>query len=167
MLRIFLFLGVSLVMNSSAGIFISTHDVIDIDSPSYDDIDVLVDLIDQLGFKTTPEIIQKKLEHFLSSSTDKIWVARVNHEVVGMIAINILTSFYSPLLFARIDTVVVKQEYRKLGIGKALIQMAENYAKQIGCSRIFLTSGNHRCESHKFYQHVQYQSNATYFVKYL
>lgn len=125
------------------------------------------DLIDQLGFSIPKTIIEQKLLTFNQDSHDRIWVAKIDGTIIGLVAINIINPFYSPGYFGRIDTIVVDKSYRQLGVAKALMVNAERYAKKIGCKRIFLTSGNHRIDAHDFYRHINYISNATYFVKYL
>ncbi len=130
------------------------------------DTDALVDLLNQLGFpqKSVCMCIQK-IEEFSKNDSNKIWVASLNNKIVGLLAINIITPFYKPKFFARIDSIIVDECYQKIGIGKILMCIAEEYAKMIGCLRIFLTSGNHRPSTHEFYSHLGYVSNATYFVK--
>lgn len=156
-----------IIFSKSNEIILNNGCLVSIDQPCQNDINNLVELIGYLEFEMPPEIVAKKLTHYLSSPSDKIWVARIPHKVIGFLALNIINSFYSPHLFARIDSLVVHERYRKLGIGKMLIEFAQYYAKKLGCSRIFLTSGNHRIESHKFYNHLNFQSNATYFMKYI
>ena len=108
---------------------------------------------------------KEKIKFFAQNAADKIWVARINEKIVGLLALNCIMPFYKSGLFARVDSLVVDQEFRKFGIGKELMNVAEEYAKKIGCDRIFLTSGNHRQSSHDFYSHLGYVSNAKYFVK--
>lgn len=133
---------------------------------TYQDSAQLTELIRQLGF---PEYQEEtsilKLEEFSNNPHDKIWVASLNGSVVGLLALNIINPFYKEKLFARVDSIVVDERVRGLGIGTQLINHAEEYAQSIGCERIFLTSGNHRPDAHGFYTHLGYVNNATYFVK--
>lgn len=127
---------------------------------------ILSKFLDQLGFPTdSKEMVLQKIEIFSKSEFDKVWVASIEDNIIGFLAINIINPFYKPKYFGRIDSIVVDQAYQRNKIGNALIQKAEEYAKKIGCSRIFLTSGNHRPSAHAFYKKLGYISNATYFTK--
>ena len=69
-------------------------------------------------------------------------------------------------LLARIDVLSVDQSHRRSGIGKALVNVAENYAQSIGCFAIMLTSRNHRHAAHEFYKNLGYKiPETTYFTK--
>ena len=51
-----------------------------------------------------------------------------------------------------IENVVTNEKYRRKGIGKKLIQMAVEYAKENNCYKIVLLSNAKRKESHVFYE---------------
>lgn len=130
------------------------------------DVNEIVLLLEQLGWpQESLNGCVQKIAEFSQNQLNRIWVATINNKIIGFLVINIITPFYKPKFFARIDSLVVDEHYRGQGVGKFLINFAEEYAKEIGCSRIFLTSGNHRPEAHDFYSHLGYISNATYFVK--
>ncbi|MDS0526909.1 GNAT family N-acetyltransferase [Clostridium sp. SHJSY1] len=70
--------------------------------------------------------------------------------------------------FMVIENVIVKSNFRNLGVGKILIQYLENYALKRNCSYTMLVSSSYRKESHKFYQAVGYDIDAVQgFKKYL
>lgn len=129
------------------------------------EVHILAQLIEELGFTIDENTLEEKITTFMSSKHDKIFVAKVEDRIVGLLAINIIVPLYHPDNFARIDTIVVNHAYRNLGIGNALIHQAENYAKTQECTRVFLSSGNHRSQAHEFFRSCGYVTNATYFVK--
>lgn len=132
------------------------------------DADVISQLLGQLGFPQESYVMSlEKIKLFKQSDVDKLWVAKSNDKIIGILALNVITPFYYPGRFARVDTIVVDKQYRNCGIGKLLMRHAEEYAMSLGCQRLFLTSGNHRPEAHAFYKRIGYVNNATYFVKYL
>lgn len=131
-----------------------------------DDLSAVAELLNQLGYpQESTEMCKQKIKNFSNNQLNINWVACIDNKVIGLLALNIITPFYKENLFARIDTIVVDASYQKLGIGKKLIHKAEAYAAELGCSRIFLTTGNHRTWAHDFYKHLGYVSNATYYVK--
>jgi GNAT superfamily N-acetyltransferase len=62
---------------------------------------------------------------------------------------------------------VVKNKYRRLGIGRELLIALETSARQRGCVRIELTSGIHREDAHTFYEAQGYSEKRKRFVKVL
>lgn len=61
---------------------------------------------------------------------------------------------------ARIEALVVDPTYRRKGIGKALINSAEEHAKKQKCATIDLTSGVKRAQmgTHDFYKALGYNN---------
>lgn len=123
-------------------------------------------LIADLGFHIKKKDIEENLAYFKKhKSSNKCWGIKIENELVGIVAINILKPFYRSGLFARIDTIVVKGKYQSLGIGKKILEFIESYSYKKGYQRIFLTSGNHRVNAHAFFKANGFVTNATYFTK--
>lgn len=90
---------------------------------------------------------------------DCAFVAELDGEVIGCLALNIMRLFHKPGRFGRIVAMIVDEKYRRMGVGKKLLQHAESYAKKIDCRAIELTSGLHResMGSHTFYERQGFQ----------
>lgn len=58
----------------------------------------------------------------------------------------------------QVAAVVVDEEVRGRGIGRALLGYAENWARARGCKKVFLSSNVTRLETHKFYERAGYTS---------
>lgn len=130
------------------------------------DTAALTNLLGQLGYpQISNEMCESKIKIFSDNKLDTVWVISLNNNIVGCLALNIITPFYKAGLFARIDAIVVDEHHRKLGFGRMLTEIAEEYAKNIGCTKIFLTSGKHRFWAQNFYSNLDFISDATYFVK--
>lgn len=139
---------------------------------SLSDLPALISLMAQLGYPIEEEAMRQNIESYLTLATQKAWVATMGEKVIGCIAVAITQSFHQSGSFLRIIALVVDGEYRRLGIGKKLMNIAENFAIEQGCFSIELTSAVHRAKlgSHQFYQSLGYiDLNATkkYFVKQL
>lgn len=128
----------------------------------YKDLPKIVDLIDQLGYQTTQEILMKKFFTFQNSRFDKIWVATIEDQVIGVLALIISDSTYKQKLVARVDAIVVDKNFQGHGIGKKLLENAESYAKKIGCQEVVLSSSYKRKEAHKFYKRLGYKIYEAY-----
>jgi GNAT superfamily N-acetyltransferase len=79
----------------------------------------------------------------------KVFVAEMDGRVVGLLSVlgarRLEEPSETPIPFAYVDHLVVLDEYRGQGIGKALLAEAEAYAKQSGRAsiRLRVKGGNH------------------------
>jgi GNAT superfamily N-acetyltransferase len=121
------------------------------------DIQSLIELMDQLGYKTSSEALYRNLEYYGPS----VFVVEAKDGVIGCLAYHILPQFHSEELFMRIVSLVVDQFHRGKGVGALLLQAAEKIAKEKGCTVIELTSASHRISSgaHDFYKKQGYLSD--------
>jgi GNAT superfamily N-acetyltransferase len=60
---------------------------------------------------------------------------------------------------------VVGSEHRGLGVGRALISMAEDWARQKGAREVMLTTHERRADAHRFYRSVGYEATGYRFYK--
>jgi len=124
------------------------------------DTDLLVDLMVQLGYPMSVDHMREQIQTFIEHPEfGHIWVAQKDDLVVGCISLSLMHWFHHHKgKFARITSLVVDQNYRRQGIGKMLVEFAENHARESGCIAIELTSGMHRSAlgSHDFYTNLGY-----------
>ena len=69
-----------------------------------------------------------------------------------------ITRQCSPIGF--IENIVTDASYRRLGIGKKLLESVVEFAKMQGCYKVTLQSGVKRTEAHKFYESVGFNSKS-------
>ncbi|WP_446898429.1 GNAT family N-acetyltransferase [Clostridium sp. LBM24168] len=70
--------------------------------------------------------------------------------------------------FMVIENVIVKNDCRRMGIGKALMIFIEDFAKNKDCYFTMLVSAFNREGAHKFYESIGYNNNVVKgFKKYL
>lgn len=110
---------------------------------------------EEMGYDYPLEKTKKKLISLLRSSHDKIFVAVIDEQVVGYVHANDYDTMYAPHM-KNIMGIAVKGEYKRLGIGKALLIQVENWARQSGALGIRLVSGWTRKQAHEFYRHCGY-----------
>lgn len=94
---------------------------------------------------------------------DSIWlgVAESNAEVIGyLLGLDHLT-FYANGRVAWIEEVVVRQDWRRRGVGQALTAAFESWTANRGAKLIALATRR----AAKFYQSLGYEESATYFRK--
>ncbi len=95
-------------------------------------------------------------------------VALVDGEVVGMCQIIIFRHFqHTAGWCCELETVYVRSDRRSGGIGGAMLDFAEGFARARGCYRVQLTSRNPRLDAHRFYVNHGYEQNSQGFKKLL
>ncbi len=130
------------------------------------DAKTLTDLTIQLGYLITYDQMENRIDLFRNSLYGKVFVAELNGNVVGYVALWIREHFHDIHRAARILALVVDSNHQRLGIGKKLLLQAEEYARQSGCVSVDLTSAHRRAGAHEFYENMGYGLNLTkYFSK--
>ncbi|MDF2596036.1 MAG: acetyltransferase [Clostridia bacterium] len=120
----------------------------------------------EMGYAYTYKKTLERLQHLLNDNTHRIFVAEVNAEVVAYIHCNSHELLYHDPL-TNIMGIAVSKGYKRMGIGRLLLQSVETWASDSGSAGVRLTSGENRTEAHLFYQSCGYQSkkNQKYFTK--
>ena len=126
--------------------------IMNIRSASYKDIDQLLNLMSQLGYPSDKDTIAASLTKYKRSDNYEILVAEHEGKVIGCISLHVMKLFHMAGNAGRITSLVVSSENRGKGIGKALVNAADQYFKSMGCVKTEVTSGDHREEAHNFYQ---------------
>jgi GNAT superfamily N-acetyltransferase len=123
--------------------------------------------MNELGYPTTTAEMQARYKAFSAHADYATWVAVCNSQVVGMTGL--LKNFYFEKngICIRVGALVVNKGYRKMGLGKALLQKAIDWAIEVGAHQVVLNSGNReeRRDAHAFYQHLGFEPKTTGFVK--
>jgi len=130
-----------------------------------DDLPALTNLTAELGYPDTEEEIRKRFDRVSKQPDHKIVVAERDGKAVGLMSFHSLDLLYGAERLGRITALVVTESERGNGIGRMLVAKAEQFARDEGCKRIELTSGNRRVEAHKFYERLGYEASHKRFTK--
>lgn len=111
-----------------------------------------------LGYNYDLHKQKNNLESVLNDKTQVFFVADVGNRVVGYIHLTsydvIYTDTYKNCLGLAVDN-----DYKRMGIGSALLKQGEMWAKENGAVGIRLCSGVERENAHKFYKSQGYIEN--------
>lgn len=130
-----------------------------------EDTDEIVELMKQLGYPVSQELIEQKLHDFESRSYDQVFVAEIESEMIGVISCHITSLFHQDGASGRITSLVVGREFKRGGIGRALVQKAEEYFLSNRCVKSEVTSGVQRKAAHSFYEACGYNEDERRFLK--
>jgi GNAT superfamily N-acetyltransferase len=108
------------------------------------------------------------LERIRADPARSLLVAELDGEVVGTVDVLIapnLTHHAQP--WALVENVVVDERARRLGAGRALMLRAIELAREAGCYKVNLISGNERTGAHDFYRSLGFEAIGRGFKTYL
>lgn len=129
-----------------------------------DDSTSIAGLLSELGYPAKTQDVTDRMSK-LNAATNAKFVAENNYIVIGFISICLFPMIHATGLMGKVIGLVVTEKFRGLGVGKALLNAAELFAKNNGAIRIEIISGNHRSEAHQFYRKQGYSAtNQTRFV---
>jgi len=131
------------------------------------DAPALAALMCELGYKTTPAEMRRRLKSILDDVNYRTLVAEVDGKVCGMIGTLAYASYEHNDPSGRILAVVTLANARRRGIGRALIASAEKAFAQKAVTRVSLDTRLTRKDAHQFYESLGYERNGWRFVKQL
>lgn len=109
-----------------------------------------------LGYECSEEFVAKRLNK-LNAARETVFVALEDGVPAGFIHAEIYELlYYEPMV--NILGIAVSSEYRRRGIGMALMKKAEEWAKKSGINIIRLNSGAVRKEAHEFYRSIGFDT---------
>lgn len=112
----------------------------------------------QMGYEASEEDTYKRLAKLLASKGHKIFAAVAEGNVVGYVHANDYDLLYFPHM-KNIMGIAVDEKFRRMGIGRMLIEAVEEWAKSTGAAGIRLVSGAARTGAHEFYRHCGFASD--------
>jgi GNAT superfamily N-acetyltransferase len=133
------------------------HCVCEVRPPKSSDYDKIADLAGQLGYECTGADVRVRIDGMRNPNEYAVYVAELpGGQIAGWIAVY---TFRAVALdsFAEISGLVVDQQIRSRGIGRALLAIAEQWARSRGCSTISVRSNVTRERAHQFYTRNGYE----------
>jgi GNAT superfamily N-acetyltransferase len=132
--------------------------------PLAGDHDALLGMLSELGYPADSETLDSRLRRLEDDPGTQVFVAELDGEVVGLAVLHVMPLLERPPL-GRITALVVRRSRRRLGIGRRLVERAEERARRAGCERLDLTTSEHRTDAHAFYRELGFAERSHRFVK--
>jgi GNAT superfamily N-acetyltransferase len=124
----------------------------------------LVELIHELGHEINEKQVRKNLVALKKSGETPI-VAALDKMVVGMCGVGRRVVIHRPAPLGRITALVVSKQAQGHGIGRKLVEAAEDWMRKKGCQLVEVTSNDRRADAHAFYRHLGYERSSIRFFK--
>jgi GNAT superfamily N-acetyltransferase len=123
------------------------------------DIAAATVLVGQLGYEMPEAELARRLTAVLAQVDHRVWVYDDGGRVAG-----VLHAFFRPALDKPpeviVQALVTEAAQRSKGIGEALMQVAEAWAREKGCTSVALYSRVDRDRAHRFYERLGYEKKA-------
>jgi GNAT superfamily N-acetyltransferase len=124
----------------------------------------LVELIHELGHEISQKQVRENLAA-LQKLGEAPLVALLDKSVVGMCGVGSRVVIHRPAPLGRITALVVAKEAQGQGIGRKLVEAAEDWMRRKGCQLVEVTSNDRRADAHAFYRHLGYERSSIRFFK--
>ena len=120
-----------------------------------------------IGHSLTAEDVVDRIVYVQNSPIDSLFVYERDNKILGLLAFRIRENIEEKNRFGEVSVIVVQSDARKKGIGRILMEYAEQVAREKGCIGTWLVSGFGREEqAHQFYRELGYTITGYRFVKY-
>jgi N-acetylglutamate synthase-like GNAT family acetyltransferase len=129
-----------------------------------EDSAAIADLLGQLGYPTTAEMVEARLER-LASVGETVVVANLDGSVVGLASLRLSPSIEYDTPAGQLASLVVDEAHRGAGIGRSLVEAMEAEARRLGCGAVFLTTAAHRADAHAFYERLGFEHTGRRYAK--
>ncbi len=124
------------------------------------DATAIARLTTQLGYDVEPFRVSKRLSRILTRPQQCILVAEVEGQVTAWLHA-VVAEYLEADPFVVVAGLVVDSARRTQGIGRALMERAEQWAREQGCGVVRLSSSTPRTEAHRFYERLGYTNIKT------
>ena len=124
----------------------------------------LAKLIASLGHGIDEKAIRKNLSALAKDKQSPL-VATLGKEVVGLCGVSARVMIHRDAPLGRITILVVAKEAQGHGIGRMLVEAAEQWMRKRGCKIVEVTSNDRLAEAHAFYRHMGFERTSIRFAK--
>ncbi len=131
------------------------------------DAGAIASLIAVLGYALDGDAVPGRLAAYTREGS-QVLVAVRDAVVTGFLSFHAIPLFHAEGFLGRITAMAVDPRHQRRGIGTALVLAAEQHAREHGCTRMEVTSGDRRVkDAHVFYAGLGYAVDCRRFLKHL
>lgn len=125
-------------------------------APTPADADALARLCVQLGYPAEPGVMIDRVNRLARDENARALVAQQGNDIIGLTTIHLRYTINHEAPIAQLTLLVVDESNRTHGVGRALVEAAEAWARERGSKRIVVTTALQRAGAHAFYEKLSY-----------
>jgi len=92
-------------------------------------------------------------------------IAEADRQIVAFLDLTFRKTLFHLGWTMIIEDLIADEAHRRKGIGKRLVELCEDFAREKGCHAIELSSDLHRKKTHLFWEALGYEGKAYQFRK--
>lgn len=108
-------------------------------------------LLAELGYPVQARELPSRLSAVESEGSTVVLAVDENDTPLGLAQVAKHSTIHADAPVAYITALVTNEAARGRGVGRALVNAAEAWAREKGCVRLSVTSAEHRSDAHAFY----------------
>lgn len=124
-------------------------------------------LLEQLGYPSTAATVANRLSAWFDEPHSALIVAEIDGALAGVAAVHAIPLLEYSERRGRLVALVVDDDFRRLGVGRVLVNSAEEQARVLGCRDMEITSRRDRAAAHRFYPSLGYDDVCNRAARYL
>lgn len=121
-------------------------------------------LLAELGYDVAADDVADRLQR-LGRGGEPVLLARQGEETLGCLTWHVTPNIHRPWPIGRITMLIVASSVRRQGVGRALVEAAEERMIQRGCGLIEVTSNLKLRAAHVFYEKLGFERTSHRFAK--
>lgn len=131
------------------------------------DVPELSRLLGELGYDIPSDVLAKRFEAFNAAGEQALVAAddQSPTRLLGVATLHATPVLHRAGSVGRVTALVVDANLRGRGIGRALMEAAEQWAAERECVLIEVTSNQRRVDAHKFYEGLGYERTSYRFAR--
>jgi GNAT superfamily N-acetyltransferase len=139
--------------------------VITIRAASEVDAPAITELLAQLGYPSSVASIPSRLAKLHAEGSVVLVASNDRQEIVGLGSAVSHAAVHTDTPIAYIIALVTDEKSRGQGVGRRMVHALEEWARELGCARLSVTSGEHRSDAHAFYSQCGFPYTGRRFTK--
>jgi GNAT superfamily N-acetyltransferase len=121
-----------------------------------EDAEAMASLCAQLGYPSSPERVGARFARLVGDDDVRTLVATNGDEIIGLATVHLRYTINHDTPIGQLTMLVVDERNRTHGVGRALVDTAESWARERGCKRFVVTTALRRADAHAFYERLAY-----------
>lgn len=124
----------------------------------------LARLLTPLGYPRSEEDLRAVWDAWEADGNFAL-VAEGSDGLIGVVTLHSMVVLHRPRPVGRITSLFVDTPARGAGLGRALMEAAENALRERGCGLVEVTSHRRRTDAHTFYERFGYERTSYRFAR--